>query len=134
MKRLISLFTICLFLWLANTIFGAHPFDVPLYDADGNSVQGGTNTPYSPKRTCGLCHPYETSNILYANKDHGPDSYSYPGENSGGMSGYNVLYPEHGISAGFHFQQGRSTPWGDIQRDYYKLASFTSSPGMYGKY
>ncbi len=123
----------------ASEVFCAHPFNVALRDADGNLITVGSNIPYSPKQTCGTgqCHDtiaarYGLNNIyehntLYATKDHGTGSPSY-------TNPYDVPYPEHGVTAGFHFQQGRSTPWGDIQRNYYGLASFTSSPGMYGKY
>ncbi|MCX7793177.1 MAG: hypothetical protein N2257_02040 [Thermodesulfovibrionales bacterium] len=110
---------------LSGTIFGAsegmaaHP-DVALRDADGNLIQPGSNIPYSPKQTCGTsqCHDtiasrYGLNNIyehgvLYAQKDHGSGSPSY-------TNPYSVLYPEHGITSGFHFQQGRDVPWGDTE-------------------
>jgi len=56
-----------------------------------------------------------------ASKDHGA-----------GTTPYAVPYPRHGISASYHFQQGRAAPWGSVQRNYYGLPDFTSSPGMFG--
>jgi hypothetical protein len=111
--------------------------DLVLRDSDGNPIALGSNTPYSPKKTCGTveCHIdmvrsfgltsgniYE-SEIRSAAKDHGRGSPSYA-----------VPYAEHGVSAGYHFQTGNSTPWGDVQRNYYKDIAFSSSPGAYGGY
>ena len=45
-----------------------------------------------------------------------------------------IPYPKHGVSAGYHFQQGRNISWSDPQRSFYSLPGFTSSPGMFGKY
>ncbi len=114
--------------------------DVLLKDKNGNWV-GNSGEPYSPKVTCSAngCHDtlayikFQLDNTIYessatnATKDHGPGSPSYG-------SAYKVPYPLHGVTAGYHFQQGRNVSWGDVQRDYYGLPSFTSSPGMYGKY
>jgi hypothetical protein len=131
--------------WIA---YAAHP-SVTVKDAAGNAVQGGTNTPYSPKQTCGGCH--------YANCD---TSSSHPQkwcqntqssnfidyENTaanitkqqtvGGTANpsYTVKVASHGVTAGYHFQQGMNVPWGQTQRDFYGLPPFTSSPGMVGKY
>ncbi len=140
MRRCIFVLLLIAGLWLTVTeSFSAHPFNVVLKDSNGNTILPGTNIPYSPKTTCGTgqCHDtialrYGINNIyehgvLSVQKDHGSGSPSYGNP-------YEVLYPEHGVSAGFHFQQGRSSPWDDTQRSYYGLASFTSSPGMYGKY
>jgi hypothetical protein len=93
---------------------------VTLKDADGNTVSG--TTPYSPKQTCGVCHDYE-SDIAVAVKDHGA-----------GTPSYEVPYPKHGVTAGYHFQQGRNNDWGDAQREFYHQAEFTSAGGMWGKY
>lgn len=113
-----------------------------LKDADGINIVPGTSTPYSPKQTCGNCHiggrPYDKWTVLWntlaltgtgryemdidtAIKSHSGETYAVP-------------YPKHGVSAGYHFQQGRNVSWGDTQRNFYGLAAFTSSPGMYGKY
>ncbi|MBZ0155393.1 MAG: hypothetical protein K8I29_04155 [Alphaproteobacteria bacterium] len=47
-------------------------------------------------------------------------------------------YPQHGVSAGYHFQQGRNVSWNsnnaNAQRSFYKVQNFTSSTGMYGKF
>lgn len=56
-------------------------------------------------------------------KDHGA-----------GTTPYAVPYALHGISAGYHFQQGRNTGWGNTQRAHYGLPGFTSSPGMFGNF
>jgi len=121
----------------------AHPGGpVPLLDGAGNFVAVGSATPYSPKKTCSAfgCHNitklnngmqpsdsiYETG-IGLAGKDHGAGSLSYDAP-------YETPYPLHGVSAGYHFQQGRNAAWGDTQRSFYGLPAFTSSPGMYGKY
>jgi hypothetical protein len=93
---------------------------VTLKDADGNTVSG--TTPYSSKQTCGVCHNYE-SDIDVAVKNHGT-----------GKPTYEVPYPKHGVTAGYHFQQGRNNTWGDAQRDFYHQADFTSAGGMWGKY
>ena len=103
---------------------------VVLKDAGGNAIAINSSTPYSPKQTCGMaagaCHNYE-SDVATVTKDHGP-----------GTTPYSVKAPQHGVSAGYHFQQGRNIEWNsnnnNAQRTYYGLAKFTSSPGMYGKY
>jgi len=140
MKRLIVLIAVLAIglMGLASLSSAIH-VDVPLKDRDGNLVAGTTN-PYSPKTTCGTtsCHDsiatdeglsgniYE-SDVAYAVKDHGTGSPSYG-------SPYSVPYPLHGVTAGYHFQQGLNHSYGDRQRSFYGLASFTSSAGMYGKY
>lgn len=99
-----------------------HSGPITLKDADGNTVTG--STPYSPKQTCGTsaCHNYE-SDTAVAVKNHGT-----------GLDTYEVPYPQHGVTAGYHFQQGRNLNWGDAQRTAYKVPDFTSSGGMWGKY
>jgi len=107
----------------ASLGYGAHS-DGPviLKDADGNAIAVGSSTPYSPKQTCGVCHNYESDPAL-AVKNHGT-----------GLPTYEVPYPQHGVTAGYHFQQGRNLNWGDVQREFFHQADFTSSGGMYGKY
>lgn len=106
-------------------IANAHPFNIYLRDADGNPIAAGSNTPYSPKRTCTPCHGYENDPIAVTKQ-----------QTVGGTAGapYTVLAPSHGATAGFHFQQGLNLPWGDTQRSFYGLPAFTSSPGMVGKF
>ena len=96
--------------------------DVTLMSAPGVTVVG--STPYSPKATCGTaaCHNYE-SNIALATKNNGT-----------GQPSYQVPYPQHGVTAGYHFQQGRNLDWDNAQREHFHQADFTSSGGMYGKY
>jgi hypothetical protein len=107
----------------ASLGFGAHTGGpVPLVDADGNTITTGSAVPYSPKQTCGVCHTYESDPAL-AVKNHGT-----------GLPTYAVPYPQHGVTAGYHFQQGRNLNWGDTQREFFHQADFTSSGGMYGKY
>jgi hypothetical protein len=95
---------------------------VPLKDAAGLDITVGSTTPYSPKQTCGVCHNYE-SDTAVAVKNHGT-----------GQATYEVPYPQHGVTAGYHFQQGRNLNWNDAQREFFHQANFTSSGGMYGKY
>ena len=105
--------------------FASHPGgNVDMLDANGESVMV-SGKPYSPKMTCGKCHNYE-SHIDHAIKTQV--------RRSGEEVSYSVPFPLHGVTAGYHFQQGRNLYWNQTARDYYKLASFTSSPGMYGKY
>lgn len=103
----------------------AHPYDIDLLDADGNPVVAGSATPYSPKRTCGRCHAYESDPTQVTKQQTVGGTANAP---------YDVKVPAHGVSAGFHFQQGMNVAWGDAQRSFYKVPSFTSSPGMIGKY
>ncbi len=116
-----------------------HP-DVLLRDPDGNSV-AGTNKAYSPKRTCGTtaCHDqdfalkYGITNNIYedtraiAVKDHGTGYPSYG-------NAYKVPYPMHGVSAGYHFQQGRDATWRDSRKSLHALPGFSGPSGMQGKY
>lgn len=95
---------------------------VTLKASDGTDIGVGSQTPYSPKQSCGVCHNYESDAAL-ATKDHGA-----------GTASYQVPYPRHGVTAGYHFQQGRNLDWGDRQREYYHVPNFTSSGGMYGKH
>ncbi len=113
--------------------------DITLRDINGISVANSTKA-YSPRRTCGVtdCHAavadrYGLMNNIYEDtiafsiKDHGLGSPSYGNP-------YQVPYALHGVSAGYHFQQGRNITWNDSQRTFYGLPAFTSSPGMFGKY
>lgn len=97
---------------------------ISLKDAAGIVISAGSTTPYSPKQSCGTsaCHNYE-SDVAYATKNHGT-----------GLPTYQVPYPQHGVTAGYHFQQGRNLDWNDAQREFFHQADFTSSGGMYGKY
>jgi hypothetical protein len=107
-------------------VASAHPFDVPLKDQDGNViVVGAPAAPYSPKKTCGECHTYESAPVSVTKQ-----------QTVGGTANaaYDVKVASHGASAGYHFQQGMNVAWGQVQRDFYKVPSFTSSPGMVGKY
>ena len=108
----------------ANPDLAGDPITMPLKDADGITVAVGSTTPYSPKQTCGTsaCHNYESDTAL-AVKNHGT-----------GLATYEVPYPQHGVTAGYHFQQGRNLDWNDAQREFFHQANFTSSGGMYGKY
>ena len=114
----------------ASLGYGAHSGgDVVLKSAAGVNIVGGTSVPYSPKQTCGMaagaCHNYE-SNPVDVQKQ----------QTVGGTANaaYNVKVASHGVTAGYHFQQGLNVPWGQTQRDFYGVPSFTSSPGMVGKY
>jgi hypothetical protein len=113
-------------LLLATTpTLAAHPGgDVPLRSASGAVISAGSNVPMSPKQTCGGCHAYE-----------GDPGVAVKQQTVQGTAGtpYSVPYAQHGVSAGFHFQQGMNVPWGDTQRAFYGQPTFTSSPGMYGK-
>ena len=128
----------------ASLGFGAHPANYPnpylenpalagtpigpivLKGANGVAVALNSTTPYSPKQTCGVCHEYEGT-ITNITKDHGP-----------GTAAYTVKAPLSGVTAGYHFQQGRNVQWtsdnNNAQRAFYGVPKFTSSPGMVGKY
>ncbi|MBI5741353.1 MAG: hypothetical protein HZA16_11635 [Nitrospirae bacterium] len=94
---------------------------IPLKNASGGAIAPGSTTPYSPKATCGECHNYESDEMSVMKQQ-------------GSNEAYDVPVPEHGVTAGYHFQQGRNLPWDSDQRSYYGLPAFTSSPGMAGKY
>jgi hypothetical protein len=110
---------------LPRSASAEHPFEVVLMDVDGNPITAGSAKPYSPKQTCGQCHTYESD----------PASVTKQ-QTVGGMANapYDVKVATHGASAGYHFQQGMNVAWGDAQRNFYKVPTFTSSPGMVGKY
>lgn len=113
--------------WLLGTpgTAAGHPFDVYVMDVDGNPITVGSPAkPYSPKQTCGNCHDYESYAATVTKQ-----------QTVGGVANpsYDVKVPTHGVTSGFHFQQGMNVAWGDTQRTFYKLPSFTSSPGMVGK-
>jgi hypothetical protein len=118
--------TACVPHWdgVSEDICGPAGGDVPLRSAAGAIITGGTSVPYSPKATCGICHDYESS-FANATKEH---------EIYGNTQSYQVPYPQHGVSAGYHFQQGRNHDWGATQKHFYHLPEFTSSGGMWGKY
>lgn len=105
---------------------GGNPISVVLKNASGGTIAPGTTTPYSPKQTCGVCHNYESDPMTTVTKQQTVSGTA--------NAAYNVPVPEHGVTAGYHFQQGMNLPWGNTQRSYYGLPSFTSSPGMYGKF
>lgn len=114
-----------------------HTANIPLKDAAGTSLSVGSTVPYSPKKTCAVdgCHTdpaiygSSTGTALYENtpglatKNHGT-----------GLPTYQVPYAQHGVTAGYHFQQGRNLDWNDTQRHFFHQAEFTSSGGMVGKY
>jgi hypothetical protein len=114
--------------WLlgAPAVAGAlHPVDISLKDVDGNVIRVGEPArPYSPKQTCGRCHNYE-SDPVSVSKQQTVAGVANPA--------YAVPVASHGASAGYHFQQGMNVEWSQVQRDFYKVPSFTSSPGMVGK-
>jgi len=105
--------------------------NVPLLDHSGNPVTGGSKAAYSPKKTCGGCHNYE-SDWATATKEQ---SMSITGTSMDAYSAsYQVPYPQHGVTAGFHFQQGMNHDWTATQKHFYHVPDFTSSGAMYGKY
>lgn len=118
----------------ASQAFAAHSGgDVTMRGYDGAALTDGTTTTYSPKQTCSNtaqnsltgCHNYE-SDVATATKSF---------VNRAGDTVTEVVpYPQHGVTAGYHFQQGRSIDWDAEKRSFYGLPSFTSSPGMVGKY
>lgn len=126
---------------LASQSFAAHPAqdavtcptcppggNVQLKDAAGVAIAALSATPYSPKQTCGTaaCHDYESAWTTATKTQF---------NRLGNLVSYDVPYPEHGVSAGYHFQQGRNMDWDEsTMRDAYGLPKFTSSAGMYGKY
>lgn len=84
---------VCSLMLLAAPGFAAHPIDIPLRGYDGAQFDPATSTkPYSPKETCGLCHPYDTITSAYhfqqgfdkVSDDYNPDK---PWVKSPGMYG-----------------------------------------------
>lgn len=122
---------------VGGAAFAAHTGgQVVLMDAAGNFISGGTTSAYSPKTTCGTtgCHAqYILNRGLSGLSNIYEGSPAVATKTQSGAS-YDVSYPQHGVTAGYHFQQGRNVPWGSTQKSYYGLPAFTSSPGMYGKY
>jgi hypothetical protein len=118
--------------------YGAHPTNVVLRDVD-NNIAATSGKPYSPKFTCGTTSCHDT--IAAA---HGVGGNIYEADwalssktqynRDGAAITYEVPYPQHGVSAGYHFQQGRNHSWDATKQEFYHVAEFTSSPGMYGKY
>lgn len=107
----------------------AHP-TVTLQDAGGNDILQGSSVPYSPKQTCG-----SDNNASYCHRAAGYESdITNAVKTDADSVSINVPYPQHGVTAGYHFQQGRNHDWGDVQRHFYHLPDFTSSGGMWGKY
>ncbi len=103
------------------------PGDVTLKDANGSPVT--SNTPYSPKQTCGGCHEYGSG-----------DKFSTHVQ--GVLDGTNTVYWQasqtksfaHGVSVGRHMNQGRNEDYNNFTRTAFGDPFFTSSPGMFGKY
>jgi hypothetical protein len=138
--RLFSIAMIVIALVIGYTRSGyatPHTENIPLRDASGAIITAGSSIPYSPKKTCAIadCHDNaslygsSTGTALYEN------TTAYATKNNGtGQPTYQVPYPQHGVTAGYHFQQGRNNDWGDVQRANFNQANFTSSGGMYGKY
>ncbi len=103
---------------------------VTLKSAAGAAIQGGSSVPYSPKMTCAStdgCH------VTAGISDYESHATTVTKQQGSGAA-YDVSVPGHGVTAGYHFSQGMNLPWGATQRTYYALPSFTSSPGMYGKF
>jgi len=104
---------------------------VGLRDTNGALLSAGSTTPYSPKQTCaaaGGCHGTYGGTAIYEN------TTGYATKDHGAGGAYQVPYPQHGVTAGYHFQQGRNLDWSDAQREFFHQANFTSSGGMVGKY
>jgi len=99
--------------------------NVPLLKADGTAIVPADTVGYSPKATCGGCHNYESD---------WDTATKMQVDRAGNEKAYDVPYPQHGVTAAYHIQQGRNISWNNTQRSYYGLPNFTSSAGMYGKY
>ena len=111
----------------------AHP-DVTVKDAGGAAVTG--KTPYSPKQTCGVCHLYESTDTATVSKTQGRLNMN----GNFVVDTYNVQSPAHGVSVGYHMQQGRNEGWTNADRTGGVIGSkleqhfFSSSPAMFGRY
>jgi hypothetical protein len=131
----VALLAVVLVIGYALPGYGAHTGGaVILKDQFGTSVTG--SVPYSPKTTCGTtsCHDQygplrglNLSNIYESNTATATKTHD-------GVNYYDVPYPQQGVTAGYHFQQGRNVSWDATQKSFYGVPKFTSSPGMYGKY
>lgn len=132
----ITIAALGLVIGFAPPAYTAHP-DTPLLDAAGVPIAVGSNTPYSPKMTCNSpaigCHTAADNMMKYGISNLYEDGIGFAAKVQTGAS-YTVPYPLHGVTAGYHFQQGRSLSWGEHQKEYYHVPQFTSSGGMYGKY
>jgi hypothetical protein len=134
----ITILAIGLVIGFAPTAYAqvVHP-DTPLLDASGNPIAVGSNTPYSPKQTCNSpaagCHTAADNMTKYGVSNFYEDGIGFAVKVQTGAT-YTVPYPLHGVTAGYHFQQGRNLSWGEHQKEYYHVQLFTSSGGMYGKY
>jgi hypothetical protein len=110
---------------VSSATVAAHPAgDVQLKSATGAVITAGSNVPYSPKKTCGTCHSYESAAMTVQKQQTVQGVVGTP---------YDVSVPQHGVSSGYHFQQGFNVAWGDTQKSYYGVLGLTSSPGMFGK-
>jgi hypothetical protein len=157
MSQSVSFFAFCFFMLSTCIAFAASTVNfiheaVELKDHNGNPAVIG-DAPYSPKQTCGLatgpgnnvtvCHEGSALNRGVDNfyESHWDTAQKTQwtrigstGNRDGVARTYDVPYPQHGVSSGFHFQEGRNVSWGTNQQDFYELDEFTSSSGMYGKF
>lgn len=101
--------------------------DVTLRDAAANPVT--SNTPYSPKETCGVCHDYGSGDKFSTHVQGVLES-----DNKVYWQAYQTKSFEHGVSVGRHSNQGRNEDYNNAFRSAAGDPFFTSSPGMFGKY
>lgn len=123
-----------------SPVMAAHFADVDMRDATGEKVTV-SGKPYSPKMTCGApastCHVGPTGMVMSGGHNYESDialSTKTQIRRDLSEATYQVPYPQHGVTAGYHFQQGKNIDWSATQKAYYGLPSFTSAPAMYGKY
>ena len=155
MQRGILLISAVFAAWLSSlasqTLAATEPFfvheAVRLRNHNGTAAAGvGTNLPYSPKQTCGLANCHDSPSFFIYDIDNFYESHwalsqktQWSRENgTGNRDGiaytYEVPYPQHAVSAGYHFQQGRNVSWDAARMDFYNQYEFTSSSGMYGRF
>ncbi len=101
--------------------------NVTLKDANGNAVT--SNTPYSPKQTCGFCHDYGSGDKFSTHVQGVLES-----DNKVYWQAYQVKSFATGVSVGRHMNQGRNEDYNNQTRAAFGDPFFTSSPGMFGKY
>lgn len=103
--------------------------DILLKDSTGAAITALDNAKaYSPKQTCGKCHQYENAGGILGT------SISKSSVLDGVTHSYTVKGATSGVSSGYHFSQGLNETWSATERGYYGMPSFTSSPGMLGKF
>jgi len=131
----IAVIAVMVFCMFSSLALAAHPGgDVPLLkvntaDPAGPGIPAGTSDPYSPKKTCGVCHNYGSGDKFSTHVQGVLEA-----DNKVYWQAYETKSFEHGVSTGRHSNQGRNEDYNNAFRAAVGDPYFTSSPGMFGKY